>query len=116
MKKTLILPETIDKQETETSKVLPLRPELSIITGGRQPPSTDYLSKFPVGTIFLVKPNTSNYDKPFLACWQVYQQLPKSTFIGTSISNGQEETAWVIPEVFCKAMLLHEIIHIPEEK
>lgn len=114
MKKTLILPNNIKEEETETSNVLSLHPELSIITGGRPPDGSDYLSKFPVGTIFLVKPNTRNYDKPFLACWQVYQQLPKSTFIGTSMTNGQEETAWVIPEVFCKAMLLHEIIHIPE--
>lgn len=112
MKKTLILPDT----DINEDNVVDLHPKLDIITGGRPPDGSDYLSKFPVGTIFLVRPNVHNYDKPFLACWEVYQQLTKSTFIGTAINQKNEEAAWVIPELFCRQMLLHEIIFMPKKE
>lgn len=116
MKKTLILPETMQKAEEQLSNVLPLHPKLDIVTGGRPPDGSDYLSSFPVGTVFLVKPNVANYDKPFLACWEVYQQSEKSTFIGTGMGSKEEQAAWVMPKEFCKVMLLHEVLYRPEKK
>jgi hypothetical protein len=103
---------TIQPEEEEiTAKVIPLKPKLSVITGGRGGSGHDWLSPLRRYSIFLAKEQRSEIDL------FEYHVL----FIGENsrllqlVQDGKDTKHWVDPIEFCKRFTCHEIMYEGEE-
>jgi hypothetical protein len=92
------------ERDKEEDKELPI---LRLITGGKAPIGSNWLSSLPKGTVFLCRPIV-HQGKPFLEEYHVVFQSECATRLHTNINA--EGNFWVDPISFCGIMELVEIL------
>ncbi len=83
------------------------KPLLSVVTGGKSPPGSNWLSGLKKGSVFLCRP-LAHKDKPFLEEYHIVYQGEKSCKLYTNLN--QEGWFWVDPISFCGLMEKVEVL------
>lgn len=96
----------------EDDKVLPFKPKL--ITGGKGPPSDNWLVDLKVGCVFLCKNKQPGAFA--LAQFHVEQKIENAIMLMSNLHNGPEEFIWVDPTNFCNVYKLVAKLYEPDEE
>lgn len=96
----------LDMTDDETKLIVPHKPPLQLLTGGKLPPGSDWLSQLAQGTTFLSQ-NRGRVNG-VLDMWTIWNKTSSSVLLRTELN--QTIFAWVIPKEFCAQNILHEIL------
>lgn len=110
----------VDKDMVEERIITPFKPRL--ITGGKEPPETDWLSKLNIYSVFLarvkvsqLKDGTRQEAGPTLSEFHIMDRVGTATKLKVINSQGSM-IDWIDPVSFCKNMDLFQILYEAEEE
>ena len=94
------------QEEKDESNVVPFR----VITGGKGPPGNDWLSELPDGSIFLTRPSSPQFDKPWGEEYHISNRSASGNWICLYQNLNQEAYIWVETKRFSRMMELAELL------
>lgn len=100
--------DTIQEETEEKSNVVPFK--LEVVTGGKGPPGNDWLSELPDSTIFLTRPSSPQFDKPWGEEYHISNRSESGNWICLYSNLNQEAYIWVESKRFSRVMELAEIL------
>ena len=98
--------------------IVPDKPKLSMISGGKKPPGEDWLSELPCGSQFLVraiKPIGQQMPSVFLLQMGEVLTIGKRARHIRMFQNEQSADMWVDPKGFCETFELYESTELLDE-
>jgi len=104
LKKSDIVEETRDEKDEKSNVV-----ELKLLTGGKGPPGNDWLSGLDDGSVFLTRPSSHQFDKPWMEEYHISARSEQGMVCLYSNLN-QEAYIWVDPVRFSRVMELVEVL------
>jgi hypothetical protein len=91
--------------EDASSNVVPWVPR--VVTGGKGPPTGDWLSDLPDGTRFLCRPK-QNQPMEVLACYEIIARSNKGIMLYSDLNESRY--FWIDPVLFSRVVELYEVL------